>query len=672
MVGESPHRHTVMRTLADRKVRYVAVIAGILVLIAVVVAFMPWNLLRGPIGRYASARLERPVAINGNLDVRLGRMVYVQADGVSVGNVEWSREQPMVSARRMELWYKWSSLLSGVPARVRFTEANAILERNAKDTDNWHFGKAGGGAVPRIGNIEVDRGVIRYRDAVAEADVALDVQSVNASDGRASIRFAGKGTLHGEPLTIAGTSLGLAQLQDVDAPYGLTLDVKAGGTRVQFDGTIVPSDAENVRGKLSLAGPDLSKLYPYVPAPLPWTPPYKLAGSIAHNNDVWNYTGMTGTVGDSDLAGTFAVDVSRKRSLVKADLTSKRFNYKDLGGFVGLPPGEPARRAKTAEQRAEDARRAASTRVLPDKPFELAKLREHDAEVTFRGKSVQYDKVPLDNLAAKLSLKDGVLRFAPLDFGLADGHVVANIDVNANQDVPRAEADITVRNVELKRIFPQLASPQGSAGRFGGRAKFKTQGNTVASMLASADGEAAVIMRGGEASTLTLVLTNLDLARAAELMLRGDQTATIRCAVAQLQSRSGVVTPQMFVVDTSAVVITGEGNIDFRDERYDAMLRAKSKQPSLLALRGPIVIGGTFKTPTVRPALGPVALRVGAAIGLGAVAPPLALLPLIDFGGGSDVDCRSLMQEARLNTGTNETKPQRTQAAAPGARQAAN
>ena len=216
--------------------------------------------------------------------------------------------------------------------------------------------------------------------------------------------------------------------------------------------------------------------------------------------------------------------------------------------------------------------------------------------------------------------------------------------------MPRARADLTARNVELKRLFPQLASPRGSAGRVGGRAKFETRGNSVADMMAGAEGELALIMRGGEASTLALVLTNLDLQRAAELILRGDRTSEIRCAVASTRMRQGVMTPELFAVDTSAVLITGEGSVDFRNEQYDAILRAKSKQMSLLALRGPIVIDGTFKNPVVRPAIGPVALRVGAAVALGAVAPPLALLPLIDFGGAPDLDCRNLMQEARLDT----------------------
>ena len=224
--------------------------------------------------------------------------------------------------------------------------------------------------------------------------------------------------------------------------------------------------------------------------------------------------------------------------------------------------------------------------------------------------------------------------------------------IDASRDIPKAQGDVEARNVELKRIFPKLASPNGTAGRFGGRAHFKAEGKSIAAMMATLDADAAVIMRGGEASTLQLVLTNLDLARAAELLLRGDETAEIRCAVGSFHAQAGVMTPDLFVVDTSAVVIDGDGSVDFRDEKYDFALKAKSKRPSLLALRGPIVIGGTFKTPVV----GPASVRWWRAwarrSALGAVAPPLALLPLIDFGGASDVDCRALMEQARVDTAT--------------------
>jgi hypothetical protein len=106
--------------------------------------------------------------------------------------------------------------------------------------------------------------------------------------------------------------------------------------------------------------------------------------------------------------------------------------------------------------------------------------------------------------------------------------------------------------------------------------------------------------------------------------------------------------PDLMVIDTTAVTINGDGSIDFRDEKYDLHLKAHSKKPSLVALRGPIVIGGTFKTPAIHPEVGPVAARLSAAAGLGTVAPPLALLALVDFGGAPDVDCRALIADAKL------------------------
>ena len=629
--------------LPRRRWARIGLIAGVVMLgLTTLVVFFPWNALRGPVERYTSSRLTRAVTL-GALDVDLGRRIRVTADNVTVANVDWGVEQPMVDARRIVIWFTWGGLFRAIPARLRFEDSSIALERNAQGEDNWHFGSRSG-AVPRIGNIEVDRGVVRYRDAKADADVRLSLQT--GSGAGAPLGFQGEGKLHGESIRLEGVSTGLAQLQEMDDPYKFRLHATNGRTVVDFDGTVVPSDAENLRGTLAISGPDLAKLYPVVPTPLPWTPPYRLKGEISHVDDVWHYRDFTGTVGASDLAGSFKVDATGKRPATIADLRSRRFDYKDLGGFVGLPPG-----GRAIEQHKRDA-----PRMLPDKPLELAKLRDHDVDLRFRGESVKWGSVPIDNLDAHLVLKDGVMRFTPANFGLAGGNVIANVTIDVTRNVPRAEADVTALNVELKRIFPKLASPRGSAGRVGGHAKFRTQGISVADMMGAAEGEIAAIMRGGEASTLTLVLTNLDLARAAELLLRGDQTSEIRCAVTSLRAKKGVVTPEFFVVDTSAVLITGEGSVDFRAETYDAKLRAKSKQASLLALRGPIVIDGTFKQPVVRPAIGPVALRVGAAIGLGAIAPPLALLPLIDFGGAPDVDCRNLMQEARMDT-ARETTP---------------
>src|SRR6185369_824675 len=118
---------------------------------------------------------------------------------------------------------------------------------------------------------------------------------------------------------------------------------------------------------------------------------------------------------------------------------------------------------QTAAQRKKALVRAPSPRVLPDKPFEIAQLREYDADVRFRGTSVKGGDLPMDNLVAHLRLQSGVLHFDPLDLGIGGGHVVSNVVVDVNPRLPQAHGELNARSVELKRIFPRLASPQGSA-----------------------------------------------------------------------------------------------------------------------------------------------------------------------------------------------------------------
>jgi hypothetical protein len=632
--------------------RYGPIGAAAIVALALLVVFFPWNALRGPLVKYASARLHRVVSIGGDLDVELGLTTRVRVDGLAIGNAEWSKEPQMATAERVTLSFGLASLLRGRPDHVRLVEPKLLLERSVDGDANWRFDGNTGGVALRIGGIDVDHGVVRYVDPTLHADITANLQTAGAiGETPLTLRFNGSGTLRGGPFSLEGEGHGLDQLRNLDDPYRLVLDARAGATKLRFEGTVVPAQPENLRGDLHLRGADLSDLYPIVPAPLPWTPPYDLTGHLTHANSQWVFRQISGTVGHSDLAGDFTVDRSAQRTLTTAELSSRSLDYKDLGGFIGLPPGETAGRAKTAAQQKEVRRRAARRGVLPDKPFDFEKLRDHDVEVTFQGRSVKWGALPIDHLVAHLVLKNGILHFEPLDFGIADGHVVSDITLDATRMPATAQAQVEVRNVELKRIFPKLASPRGTAGRVGGRAHFRTRGDSVAQLFAAGDGEGALAMRGGEASTLQVVLTNLDLARAAALMLHGDESAQIHCAVAAVHAKDGVMTPDLFVIDTSAELITGDGDIDFRNEKYGLELKADSKHPSILALRGPIVIGGTFAAPVVHPKMGPVAARIGAAVGLGLLAPPLALLPLIDLGDASDVDCKWLRQEARISSG---------------------
>jgi uncharacterized protein involved in outer membrane biogenesis len=641
------------------------VLAAIAVIVAITLAFFDWNWLRGPLATYLSAKVGRPVKIEGNFRVALSTRPLLTVDYLTVGNAPWSTEPTMASAQRVNVRLDLRSLLFGplVLHEASMVRPRLLLEKSADGKENWEIGGAGPPALPLPGRLRIEDGVLHYRDPGVGTDVSVNIASsaspASSASGATPVHFSGAGRLRNSAFTIEGNAESLLALEDRHQPYRLQVKARAGDTNAQYDGTVIPARLDSVDGMLMLQGRDLSQLYPIIPVPFPWTPPYRLSGRLKHDNAVWSFHQFSGKVGDSDLAGRFDVDRSGVRLLVDADLVSQSLNYKDLGGLIGLPPAAQTASVKSAAQKKETAKRAQTGRALPTKPYDPNHFQTIDARVHLRGKRFMASDLPLDNLNAVLDLHGGILTLQPLDFGVAGGHVVSTLVMDAREKLFRTKGEMTVRNVELSKILPKLKPPQGSAGKVGGQAHFVATGNSIADMLATSNGEAALISWGGEASELAIVLTNLDLARAAQLLLKGDDKAAIRCVVADFVAEDGRMAAKTLVIDTDAEKIVGAGTIDFAKERYDLTLNAESKRPSLLALRGPIVVDGSFSAPQVHPAVGPIAARLASSVALGTLNPLAALLPLIDTGGSKDADCRGLMQEAKENVQARTTVPAR-------------
>ena len=99
--------------------------------------------------------------------------------------------------------------------------------------------------------------------------------------------------------------------------------------------------------------------------------------------DRWKVTNLSGKVGRSDVAGTAEILTETPRRKFVADLVSTRLDYRDLGGFVGLPPGASAGRPLArAEGRGAEAR-ARPTASSPTTASSSTSLRDYDAAVPF-------------------------------------------------------------------------------------------------------------------------------------------------------------------------------------------------------------------------------------------------------------------------------------------------
>ncbi len=633
-------RRSVLRPLTRTRAIVFGALAALLVVLAVL---FQWNWLRGPVERLVAWQTGRSFDIAGDLDVDLGRVTTIRADALRFGNADWSPSRTMASADRAELDVRLWPLLSGEIRldAIRLTRPRLRLEFGPDGRGNWIFGERGGESRVRYTGLWVDEGRLVFLDPRRRTNFDIALDSVSTGDASASpVDLKGKGRWAGNAFTIAGRVESPLALRQTDRPYRIDLRATAGPTRAHARGTLLdPFRLRDFDLRLRLAGQDMEDLFPLIGIATPPTPPYRLDGRFSRDGDTWRYDDFTGLVGDSDLGGSAAVTVGRKRPLLEANLVSKRLDFDDLAGFVGAPPQTGGEEAANAEQRAEAAALAADARVLPDTPYDLTKLRAMDADVRWKAHRINAPTLPIEDMEAHLLLEAGLLRLEPLNFGVAEGDIRSTVRMDARSDVIRTKADIAVRGLDLGKLFPTAQLTQSAIGRVGGNASLAGTGNSVAGILGTADGEVMLGMGRGQVSNLLMELAGLDIAEALKFLLTKDRTVPVRCAFGDFAVENGVMQARTLAFDTTDTIIVGKGKVSLKDETLDLELRPRPKDRSILALRSPLVVDGTFKDPSFRPDFKRLGLRGATALALGSIAPPAALLATIEPGPGEDSAC---------------------------------
>jgi len=632
------------RNLRDwRPPRWGVVAALVLVLVAGLAIAYDDNWLKAPIERRVAAVTGRQFDIAGDLDVSLGSPMIVSVDGIAFGNARWSRDRVMARARRVQIHIDPWPLLRGRLdiTSIELDRPELLLERNRQGEANWRLDRRRPSrSSTTIRALTVRHGTLRVREPSLRTNLklAVDTEPREAKDGRAPLVANGTGRYRNEDFRLHGRLDSPLRLLQRGEDYRLDLTARAGTTRLHAYGTLeAPIDLTRFAVRAEASGQDLADLYHLIGIATPETPPYRVQGLLSHEGDVWRYTEFKGRVGDSDVSGDVSLDVGRKRPFVRASLYSSNLDFDDLGVLVGAPPGTKPGETASPEQRTEAQQRSASPRVLPDKPYNLEKLRSVDAVVQLKADRVNPARLPVDAIETRLRLEDGLLRLDPLDVAIAGGQMTGTIRLDARRNPIATQANLRVRGVELPKLLPRV-SPDGF-GSIAGRARLEGRGNSVARMLATADGELGFMMGSGKISNLVLELAGLDVAETLKFLVGKDKTVPVRCAYTDLTVDDGVAKTRSLALDTTDTVIVGSGTIDLSDERLDLELKPRPKDVSPISLRGPLEVRGTFKHPDFQPKPAPLAGRVAAAAALFAIAPPAALLALFETGPGKDIDC---------------------------------
>ena len=657
------------------------IVAALLAIAIAVFAKWDWDKSRPWLNNKVSLAIGREFAIRGHVAVSWHRPEgehgwrrYVPwprliANDVVINNPSWASQPVFATVEQIEFDM---GLLPLIHRQIDIPSITLInpaidLERLSDGRVNWTFKtrpKSNSDWALSLDTIHFAAGKIDGSDQITKLVAHIDIRPVGESvalgnllDRSAAPAAASAGispyafafTVTGShdkvPLKGNGHLGGVVSLLDTTTPFPLQADMHVGDNHVVIAGTLTdPAHLAALDLQMQLASGSMSHLYPITGITLPDTPPFStrghLTGQLSKSGNVFKYEKFTGKVGGSDLAGTLNYRTDGVRPLLAGDLRSEQLLFVDLAPLVGAS-------SKTTKSSVKAHVKEIPGHAIPATRFRTERWATMDADVHFVGKHlIRPAALPVNDVSAHLTMKNGLLTLNPLKFGVAGGTLSGNIALDGKRDPMHGRFSLSARGLRLKQMFPTFEPMKASFGQINGDADLSAIGNAPAELAASLNGELKMLLTDGAISGALMEQAGLNVGNIVLAKLFGDQIVKINCAAADFSVKKGVLDSRVLALDTTDALVTVNGTVNLGDERMDLHVYPHTKGFRIFSLRSPLYVKGTFKQPQVGVEIGPLATRGAAAIGLGLLNPFAALLALTAPSNDTASPCPAIVADA--------------------------
>ncbi|MCE8004022.1 AsmA family protein [Billgrantia ethanolica] len=472
--------------------------------------------------------------------------------------------------------------------------------------------------------------------------LALSLEADTRTEGVEGqrVHLVGEGSYEEEPFAFDLLIGPLLDLTDPGTPYPVAGELASGDTRLWIDGSAVqPFALESVEGSARLEGPSPADITDLTGINLPELPPYQVSGHVHYQDDLLTIDGLEGGFGDSDVAGDVRLRFGERPQLWAA-LVSQRLEADDLLPMLGISPETGPGETATPEQEQWAAEEERAEVVFPDREWDLEALRNTDIVLDYEALDVQAEHIPFEQLALAMELDQGVMTVEPLQVGLGGGQVAASWVMDARQAAIEGNLQLAMDQVNLSALLDEAGLPEvarDTLGVIGGRGEFHYRGRSMHEAMAGLDGELELAMSQGWLDIIAAELLPLNVANALVAALTGEDQVQLECTYVRFVAEHGLANLDEFFMATEIAHFEGAGAINLATERMDLAFQGHNIDPTLFTGNSPVELQGSLRDPEVNVITQELIAR-GALSLLGAiVAPPLAILPWVDPGGGEQV-----------------------------------
>lgn len=623
------------------------VLSGVLVALVILIGvlqFVGWSSYKGVIESIAGWTLSRKVKINGDIDGKLFPNVKISASGVVIGGKEEGRYDRLARVGNFSISLPFMSIVRMEPRveNISLNDAKVWIEPQAKEKEEEkreHY-------LPEVKEASFSDVEIHYYLPDKNMEVTGRIDSFEVGkDGRSGLRLEGKGALSEVPVSVSGSVPDLEDLEAMSDPHPLSIRLSVAEDNLDISGKVVRKDKLNLDVSYKLEGDSLARILKQFGYEAGEVPPYSSRGKISGTLEKVVLDPFHVTLGYSYGSGSFSIN-RKVETRVQGQMHFDRLLYQDIQSL--FPEKEEVKEKE----------------LFSDEPFRFSLPDNLSVRVDVSGSRIELlaEENFLDAAEFQLVVKDGNVMISPLVLETEEGLIEGGVTIEIEEKGLTAGLQADLRGIGLSTLvaplnerLEKLGITDLADGTLNGVVSLSAEGNSVAQLMASLDGQVQVAVEDGYLNATAVEVLGLDLGEFLLSALAGDPKTSIKCGIVDIEADNGILKTGPVVVSTNDTNIILKGRINLEKETVDLTLDPRARDFSILTGGSPIHLSGSLSDLTVRPdeKLG---VQLGLGILLGIVLGPMAApLAFIEPGTAQEDLCSQYL--AKLESIKEKAKP---------------
>ena len=523
--------------------------------------------------------------------------------------------------------------LQPLAANKRFahSQAEAAISLTAK-------GDTVAGLIENLrGSVQLD-----YNDKKRKEKLSINLQrkpEAKAS-GASRLMLTADGLIDGEAIELRGSITPPTGLLVSVKPVEIDLLMQAFGVSGKMVGKVAdPLSLNGLDLAIEAQAADLGGLRRAFGEAVPALGKVDLSASLTFEQSKIQLSKLVVLLEQGRVDGELVLDTATAVPDLQADLTFTDLNLDKL-----LPALEKPASKKSAAQKSP-GKTAAKDKIFSDEPLPFEYLSRANVRMTLRVINLIENNKSLAEAEIKMNLQNGKLSASLLKHSAFHGGLDSDFVIDSSgKGEPTVKIKFKAPRLELGEL---AVISDGSAAVEGPLAidiSLQGQGNSLAQIMATLDGNVHLLMEKGSANAKTLdMLVGGITAVLGTIFVEQSSKTQINCAISDLKFDDGLLTPQLVVLDTQHSTVFAAGQVDLKNEQLDIKVTPQAKGVTL-SVAYPVRLYGQLNKPAIEIEKTDALLKTGQ-LWATIVYPPSALIKFSDLTGGRNNPCVSMVAE---------------------------